>query len=220
MDESFEGAVSFALSALRKPELVLTRHQKEALKSVISRKDTFVSLPTGHGKSIIFECLPHCCDYMEERSAPTSVLVVSPLVALMESQVADLRKRGQLAARLTQSLNRDSGFDEEIRYVFAAPEALDEARWKALLLEEKFTGRLRAIFFDEAHCIEAWGGGKSPFRQHYTKLASLHSFVPSTVPFVALTATASESSRTEICKSLEIMHSTAPELDSSSSGDD
>ena len=49
MDESFEGAVSFALSALRKSELVLTRHQKEALKSVISRKDTFVSLPTGHG---------------------------------------------------------------------------------------------------------------------------------------------------------------------------
>ena len=43
MDESFEGAVSFALSALRKPELVLTRHQKEALKSVISLKDTFVS---------------------------------------------------------------------------------------------------------------------------------------------------------------------------------
>ena len=63
----------------------------------------------------------------------------------------------------------------------------------------------RAIFLDEAHCIEAWGGGKSPFRQHYSKLATLHSFVPSIVPFVALTATASESSRTEICKSLEMV---------------
>ena len=65
------------------------------------------------------------------------MLVVSPLVALMESQVADLRRRGQLAARLSQSLNRDSEFEEVIRYVFAAPEALDEPRWKALLLESK-----------------------------------------------------------------------------------
>ena len=119
--------------------------------------------------------------------------------------MADLRRRGQLAARLSQSLNRDSEFDEVIRYVFAAPEALDEPRWKALLLESKFTDQLRAIFLDEAHCIEAWGGGKSPFHQHYSKLATLHSFVPSTVPFVALTATASESSQTEICKSLEMV---------------
>ena len=61
MGEAFEGAVSFALSALRKSDLVLTAHQKEAFQSVISRKDTFISLPTGYGKSIIFECLPHCC---------------------------------------------------------------------------------------------------------------------------------------------------------------
>ena len=162
-------------------------------------------MTTGHGKSIIFECLPHCCDHLEERCAPTCVLVVSPLVALMESQVADLRRRRQLTARLSQSLNRDSEFDEVIRYVFAAPEALDEPRWKDLLLESKFTDWLKATFFDEAHCIEVWGGGKSPFCQHYSKLATLHSFVSSTVPFMALTATASESSRTEICKSLEMV---------------
>ena len=104
-------------------------------------------MTTGHGKSIIFECLPHCCDHLEERCAPTCVLVVSPLVALMESQVADLRRRGQLAARLSQSLNRDSEFDEGICYVFTVPEALDELRWKALLLESTFTDMLRAIFF-------------------------------------------------------------------------
>ena len=78
------------------------------------------------------------------------VLVVSPLVALIESQVADLRRRGQLAARLSQSLNRDSEFAEIIRYVFTAPEVLDEPKWKARLLESKFTDRLRAIVFDEA----------------------------------------------------------------------
>ena len=110
MEESIEGATQFALSALHKSELVISRHQKEALKSVINGKDTFVSLPTGHGKSLIFECLPHCCDYKEERSssAPTSVLVVSPLVALMENQVDSLRRRGQIAARLTQTLKCDS----------------------------------------------------------------------------------------------------------------
>ena len=96
-----------------------------------------------------------------------------------------------------------------IRYVFTAPEALDETKWKALLLETKFTGRLRAFFFDEVHCIETWGSGTNPFRHHYSKLATLHSFVPSTVPFVstfvALMATASESTRMEICKSLEMV---------------
>ena len=61
--------------------------------------------------------------------------------------MADLRRRGQLATRLSQSLNRDSEFDEVIRYVLTAPEALDELRWKALLLESTFTDRLRAIFF-------------------------------------------------------------------------
>lgn len=204
-EAAFEGAVKFALKALQKSELALSSQQKEALWSVITGKDTFVSLPTGHGKSVIFECLPLCCDYLEGRSVPSSVLVVSPLVALMESQVDDLRRRGQSAARLTQSMNRSSDFDEAVRYVFAAPEGLDEPSGKALLLEGKYSDRLRAIFFDEAHCVEAWGSGKNPFRQQYSKLANIHSFIPSSVPFVALTATATVDSRTEICKSLEMV---------------
>ena len=95
--------------------LVLTRHRKDTLKSIISLKDTVVSLPTGHGKFIILKCLLHCPDYLKECSAPSSVLIVFPLVALIESQVADLHRSGQLATRLTLSLNRDSEFDEAIR---------------------------------------------------------------------------------------------------------
>ena len=57
--------------------------------------------------------------------------------------MADLRRRGQLAARLSQSLNRDSEFEEVIRYVFAAPEALDEPRREALLLESKLLPHLQ-----------------------------------------------------------------------------
>ena len=107
--ESFEGAVSLALSALCKSELVLTRHQKEVLKSIISRKDTFVSLPTGHGKSIIFECLgsvPFGCTDEKPSGRPT--------------QKRTARRQTDAA------LNRDSEFDKAIHYVFAAPEVLDE----------------------------------------------------------------------------------------------
>ena len=87
----FEDAVKFALGSLQKIYLQLSAHQKEALKSILSGKDTFVCLPTGHGKSIIFECLPYCWDFWRTDSAPlseqvvkpSSVLVVSPLISLI-----------------------------------------------------------------------------------------------------------------------------------------
>ena len=92
MDDRFEDAVGFALGNLQKPSLKLSVYQKEALKNILSGKDTFVCLPTGHGKSIIFECLPLCHDYLSEPGPSSSVLVVSPLISLMTSQVDDLRK--------------------------------------------------------------------------------------------------------------------------------
>ena len=81
----------FALGKLQIETLELTAHQKEALKSILSGKDTFVCLPTGHGKS------NDCHDYLygtssPEQGQPSSVIVVSALISLMVSQVNDLHK--------------------------------------------------------------------------------------------------------------------------------
>ena len=66
--DSFDDSVQFALSNLQKEPLELTVHQKEAMKSILIGKDTLVCLPTSHGKSIIFKCLPHSCDYLHGAS--------------------------------------------------------------------------------------------------------------------------------------------------------
>ena len=91
-----------------------------------------------------------------------------------------------------------------ISYVFSAQEALDEERWKAALRSSKGL-KVRAVFCDEAHCIEMWGGGVEPFRQSYAKIASLQSFLLSNVPFVALTATATTATISSIRKSLNMI---------------
>ena len=126
----------------------------------------------------------------------------------MNSQVGKLHKRNQSAVRLSQDISKDDELkllNGSIRYVFASPEALDEGRWKSILLKPSFSLAIKAVFCDEAHCVEVWGGGVFPFRQSYSKLASLQSFFTSTVPFVALTATASTSTRLKICKSLNMI---------------
>ena len=207
MDRSqlFDSHLVDSLRAIGKSDLLLSSHQKEALQSVLAERDTFVSLPTGHGKSVIFELLPHLCDAFKQHASPSAVLVISPLIALMETQISDLRRRGQEAIRLISS-HVDGSCEKTARYVFVSPEALEEPQWKMLLLDSCFTNRLKAIFIDEAHCIESWGSGKIPFRMEYGRLATLRSFVPKSVPFVALTATASKNTKEYICDSLEMIH--------------
>ena len=82
-----------------------------ALQSILSGKDTFVCLPTGQGKSILFECFPHTAmtlytvANLSKASRRHAVLVISPLISLMNSQVHDLRKRNQSALRLLYTVN-------------------------------------------------------------------------------------------------------------------
>ena len=211
----FDESVEFALRRISKEMLQLSSHQLSALKSSLSGKDTFLCLPTGQGKSIVFECFPYCYDFMyspeTQQTQPSSVLIVSPLISLMASQVSDLQTRNQSALRLSCDMKAEdvsklkSG---HIRYVFCAPEALDEDRWKDSLRTSSVREGLniRAVFCDEAHCIEAWGSGLEPFRQSYSKLAAIQSFLPSGVPFVALTATATTSTVSRISKSLNMIH--------------
>jgi superfamily II DNA helicase RecQ len=89
----FELHLVESLKFIRKSDLILSSYQKEALKSVLAERDTFVSLPAGHGKSIVFELLPYLCDAFKQYVSPSAVLVISPLISLMESPVSDLRQR-------------------------------------------------------------------------------------------------------------------------------
>ena len=90
--DGFDDSVEFVLRNLQKETLELTVHQKQAIKSILIGKDTLVCLPTGHGKSIIFECLPHCYDYLHGASSPqgqpSSVIVISTTV---NNEVTNMR---------------------------------------------------------------------------------------------------------------------------------
>ena len=126
-------------------------HQKETMKSIHIGKDTLICLPTGHGKCI-FECLPHCYylhGALSSRGQPSSVIVLSPLISLMISQVDDLHKHNQSAVRVTHNLSKEDGcrlFSGSIRYVFSAPEALNERKWKSLLMTPSVNNSVKAGF--------------------------------------------------------------------------
>ena len=95
----FDSHLMDSLRTIEKSDLLLSSHQKEALQSVLAERDTFVSLPTGHSKSVVFELLPHLCNAFKQHASPSAVLAISSLIVLMETQISDLRRRGQEATR-------------------------------------------------------------------------------------------------------------------------
>ena len=90
----FDSHLMDSLQTIGKSDLLLSSHRKEALKSVLAERDTLVSLPTGHSKSVVFELLPHLCNAFKQHASPSAVLAISPLIVLMETQISDLRRRG------------------------------------------------------------------------------------------------------------------------------
>ena len=93
----FDQGLTLALQRVGKGHLTLKEEQISAIRHVFDGMDVFVWLPTGFGKSIVYECLPFLFDHKLGRSTSV-VLVVSPLVALMADQVGSLRRRGVACA--------------------------------------------------------------------------------------------------------------------------
>jgi ATP-dependent DNA helicase RecQ len=152
-------------------------------------------MPTGGGKSLCYQ-LPAL---LREGAA----LVVSPLIALMQDQVAALRQLGVRAAFLNSTLNeRESRATEralsegELDLLYVAPERLLMPRMLELLSRAK----LALFAIDEAHCVSQWG---HDFRPEYLQLSVLHERFPG-VPRIALTATADPQTRTEIIRRLAL----------------
>ena len=163
--------------------------QAEVIATLMAGQDALVLMPTGGGKSLCFQ--------IPAMARAGTGIVVSPLIALMQDQVAALTQAGVRAAFLNSTLSSIEAREieqqllrGELDLLYVAPERLMLERTLDLLARAKIS--LFAI--DEAHCVSQWG---HDFRPEYIQLSVLHQRFPE-VPRIALTATADEPTRREI----------------------
>ncbi len=169
--------------------------QQAAVEHVTGGKDALVLMPTGGGKSVCYQ-VPALC-------RPGTALVISPLIALMDDQIAALRQLGVAAGALHSELEPAEAADTsrkleagELDLLYVSPERLLSAG----TLERLRRRQLALIAIDEAHCVSAWG---HEFRPDYRDLKRLAAIFPG-VPRVALTATADPRTRDDILASLDM----------------
>lgn len=170
-------------------------NQEEIIQNVLEKKDTFVLMPTGGGKSICYQ-IPAI---IQEGLA----IVVSPLIALMKDQVEGLKANGVKAAYInsTQNINDEhtimnmaqSGL---LDLLYVSPEKLLSVGF----LDSIAKLNINLFAIDEAHCISSWG---HDFRPEYTQLSILKMRFPD-IPIIALTATADELTQKDISNQLRL----------------
>ncbi|MBF6623730.1 MAG: DNA helicase RecQ [Pseudomonas stutzeri] len=170
-------------------------NQRAIIEQVAGGGDALVLMPTGGGKSLCFQ-VPGLL-----REGLT--VVVSPLIALMDDQVATLDELGVSAVALNSTLSLEDQRDiaerlrrNEIKMLYLAPERLVQPRMLAFLQRLK----IGLFAIDEAHCVSQWG---HDFRPEYLQLGQLAEYFP-TVPRIALTATADKRTREEIVQRLKL----------------
>jgi len=167
--------------------------QKEIIQSIFEDKDTLVLMPTGGGKSV--------CYQIPALLKKGVCIVISPLVALIEDQISQLKNRGIKALNIPSGLsiseieiilnNVEFG---NYKFLYLSPERLQQELVQNRI--QKMNVSLIAI--DEAHCISEWG---HDFRPTYLKLKTLRDLLPNT-PIIALTATATQRVQEDIIKQL------------------
>ena len=155
--------------------------QEEIIQSVLDGKDTLALLPTGGGKSICFQVPALASDGL--------CLVITPLIALMQDQVDNLKKKNINAVAIYSGMHRnqielalDNCMFGDVKFLYLSPERLETEKFRAVISRLKVS----LIAVDEAHCISQWG---YDFRPPYLRIAAIREFMPG-VPVLALTATA------------------------------
>ena len=167
--------------------------QQEAMEAVLAWHDTLVLMPTGGGKSIIYQLPTLVSDGL--------CIVVTPLIALMKDQVDRLRRMGIPAVAIHSGLSSrqiDIALDNcvygDVKFLYVAPERLSSEMFR--LRVDRMNVSLLAV--DEAHCISQWG---YDFRPAYLKIKELRRLIPDT-PVLALTASATPQVAKDIMEQL------------------
>ncbi|QSE96120.1 RecQ family ATP-dependent DNA helicase [Fulvivirga lutea] len=168
--------------------------QEDIIQAALDGNDVLALLPTGGGKSICFQ-------------VPALVkegicIVVTPLIALMQDQVDQLKKRGIKAIAINSSLskreidlNLDNCIYGDVKFLYVSPERLSTD----LFIERAQKMNINLLAIDEAHCISQWG---YDFRPSYLQIAEFRKLLPE-VSILALTATATPEVRADIAEKLE-----------------
>ena len=173
--------------------------QHDIVEHVAAGGDCLVLMPTGGGKSLCYQ-IPAL---VRSEAGLGAGIVVSPLIALMQDQVAAMTELGVRAAYLNSTLSGAQAAateralrEGEIDLLYVAPERLMTPRFLDLLERS----RIGLFAIDEAHCVSQWG---HDFRREYIQLSVLHERFPR-VPRIALTATADAITRDEIVHRLAL----------------
>ena len=176
--------------------------QEVVIKSILQKKDTFVIMPTGGGKSLCYQ-LPALMN-------SGTAIVISPLIALMKNQVDAIRGISEhegVAHVLNSSLNKSevaqvkSDIESGItKLLYVAPESLIKEEYVNFLKQQTIS----FVAIDEAHCISEWG---HDFRPEYRNLKHIIEQIDN-VPVIGLTATATEKVQEDILKTLGISDAT------------
>ena len=169
--------------------------QEEAIDDILAKKDILTILPTGSGKSLIFQLPSLLMDGV--------TVVISPLIALMQDQVMNLNTNGISATMISSQNSNEENHkslellrNNQIKFLYIAPERFVNEVFKTILKSVN----INFFVIDEAHCVSEWG---HEFRDDYRKLSSIKSDFPHT-PIAAFTATATNSVQEDIAKTLQI----------------
>tara|TARA_B100001758_G_C18399974_1_gene608366 strand:+ start:66 stop:2252 length:2187 start_codon:yes stop_codon:yes gene_type:complete len=173
--------------------------QKEIIHNIISKRNTFVIMPTGGGKSL--------CYQLPALLLEGTAIVISPLIALMKNQVDSIRgvsEKNSIAHVLNSSLTsdeirtvKDDVKGNKTKLLYLAPESLA----KPSNIEFLKSIQISFLAIDEAHCISEWG---HDFRPDYRNIRNVLNKIDTRLPVIALTATATPKVQTDILKNIEI----------------